>query len=446
MKKFNSSPQLIYTLFLSVLFCFNFITCNKGVTSNPPPNPDTEETPGGQGGRQGGRDNDTDTNPPTEPPESEISSVESEPLNVETGLGDYPESGPGGLMQAGAVNTCFNAAGTQLVAFVPGFASGFFNFETVLAQKKERIRRLEAKRKEIEERLEKEEKGSERYQKLEKKLGRVIDARSSLPSKVEMENEDNMRKVSNLAKKVITMIRKGEAPDEITLTEFYNAVRNSQGSWTDEEGRQGDVSEYLTALLNLGFPNKQVKVVNETKWTKDGVPQSRLKHNPALALFKVPMIDGEASKSMTELVNRESVVQNISDYKPYKSDGDERVFPATRKQLFFKPPKTLTLSLKRFVSSFETGGVDSKIETRVKNPLQFTLRRESIYQGTSDITYNANAIIEHRGGSGGGHYVAYIKHPSGKWIECNDSIVRPITHNEAKTAGETAYIISYVRN
>jgi len=137
-----------------LFLCCNLIACdNKG--KRKPEGPDNKETKPKNKGKKGNKSSkDGDKNielPPSSHPseEPDISSIGSEPSIKGDHLGDYPETGPGGLKQVGKGMTCFNAAGTQLIAFVPGFSAGFFNFEERLKHNKDRLKTLEEKQNRI---------------------------------------------------------------------------------------------------------------------------------------------------------------------------------------------------------------------------------------------------------------------------------------------------------
>lgn len=61
------------------------------------------------------------------------------------------------------------------------------------------------------------------------------------------------------------------------------------------------------------------------------------------------------------------------------------------------------------------------------------------------VLYDLFAISNHFGGTGGGHYTAYCKHPvTNQWFDCDDSYVREIK-SENELISESAYILFYKR-
>ena len=67
----------------------------------------------------------------------------------------------------------------------------------------------------------------------------------------------------------------------------------------------------------------------------------------------------------------------------------------------------------------------------------------------SNVTYDLNAISEHRGQYGFGHYTAYCKNAiNDKWYEYDDDDVIHVPYNQLENEIITsdAYVLFYVRN
>lgn len=65
----------------------------------------------------------------------------------------------------------------------------------------------------------------------------------------------------------------------------------------------------------------------------------------------------------------------------------------------------------------------------------------------TDLIYDCYAVSNHMGGTGGGHYTAYAKHPiSGKWNSYNDSSVHEVGRDpEDVVVSDSAYNLFYRR-
>lgn len=103
----------------------------------------------------------------------------------------------------------------------------------------------------------------------------------------------------------------------------------------------------------------------------------------------------------------------------------------TKKFSIEKCPKVLVIHLKRFGDSI--GYSRSKISTSISFPM-----RLSEFGGS----YSLQAVCNHSGGVGGGHYIAYGKTNDG-WFEYNDSRVSSIP--ESSVQSRDAYLLFYTK-
>ncbi|KAL6063557.1 ubiquitin-specific protease doa4 [Balamuthia mandrillaris] len=110
-------------------------------------------------------------------------------------------------------------------------------------------------------------------------------------------------------------------------------------------------------------------------------------------------------------------------------------------------PKILCIHLKRFRH-------DSYFSSKISDQVTFPLTGLNMapfceeYGGNEDMiahtTYDLIGLINHRGGLGGGHYVAYCKNQkNGKWWEFDDSYVTEAS--ESQVQGTEAYVLFYQR-
>jgi len=108
-------------------------------------------------------------------------------------------------------------------------------------------------------------------------------------------------------------------------------------------------------------------------------------------------------------------------------------------------PEVMCIHLKRFRHD---AYLSSKINTPVIFPLE-NLNLKPYCQKNADgmienAKYDLIGIINHRGGFGGGHYVAYcLNSNSGQWFEFDDSRVTPKTPQEIEQV--EAYVLFYRR-
>jgi len=103
-------------------------------------------------------------------------------------------------------------------------------------------------------------------------------------------------------------------------------------------------------------------------------------------------------------------------------------------------PRLLVISLKRFKTTqrrmgYGFGGMGGFGGGKIDGVVDFPLEGLDMtrYVGSEDqkmgteLIYDCYAVSNHMGGTGGGHYTAYAKHPiSGKWNSYNDSSVHEV--------------------
>ncbi|XP_057301780.1 ubiquitin carboxyl-terminal hydrolase 2-like [Hydractinia symbiolongicarpus] len=112
----------------------------------------------------------------------------------------------------------------------------------------------------------------------------------------------------------------------------------------------------------------------------------------------------------------------------------------TKRFLIERFPQILVIHLKRFSGlRYRT-----KLDTKVSFP--FELELEKFAANTSDVTdfprYSLYGVANHMGGTYGGHYTAYCRHPdTNKWHLYNDSRVKEVLSTSVVTS--SAYVLFY---
>lgn len=131
----------------------------------------------------------------------------------------------------------------------------------------------------------------------------------------------------------------------------------------------------------------------------------------------------------------------------------------------YTTPRIMVITFKRFKrgkSRFSMFGGDEqgdfddceKMDTQVDFPLEGLDMSKYVMsesQKTQEsLIYDCFAVSNHYGGTGGGHYTAYCKHPHNeRWYEYDDSCVQNLGDNkqdiERTVVGSQAYSIFYRR-
>ncbi|XP_054667919.1 ubiquitin carboxyl-terminal hydrolase 42-like, partial [Grus americana] len=143
-----------------------------------------------------------------------------------------------------------------------------------------------------------------------------------------------------------------------------------------------------------------------------------------------------------------SVSAALKDFvKPEQLDGencfkcskcDKRV-AASKRFTVHRPPKVLTLCLKRF-DDF----IGEKINKLVEYPAYLDLRPYMSEAAGEPLLYSLYAVVVHSGVScGSGHYFCYAKASNGLWYEMDDMRVDPC--GIERVLRQQAYLLFYVR-
>ncbi|XP_054668374.1 ubiquitin carboxyl-terminal hydrolase 42-like [Grus americana] len=144
-----------------------------------------------------------------------------------------------------------------------------------------------------------------------------------------------------------------------------------------------------------------------------------------------------------------SVSAALKDFvKPEQLDGencfkcskcDKRV-AASKRFTVHRPPKVLTLCLKRF-DHF----IGEKINKLVEYPEYLDLRPYMSEAAGEPLLYSLYAVVVHSGVScGSGHYFCYAKASNGLWYEMDDMRVDPC--GIERVLRQQAYLLFYVRD
>lgn len=109
----------------------------------------------------------------------------------------------------------------------------------------------------------------------------------------------------------------------------------------------------------------------------------------------------------------------------------------TKRFLLERFPRILVIHLKRFSGQ----RYRTKLDTKVKFPFELQLDEFAANPGCK-VTYTLFGVSNHMGGTYGGHYTAYCKHPdTQKWHLYNDSRVTEIPLS--KVCSSSAYVLFY---
>ena len=84
-----------------------------------------------------------------------------------------------------------------------------------------------------------------------------------------------------------------------------------------------------------------------------------------------------------------------------------------------------------------------KINTNIDFPIaDLDLSKCVLGYDPKSYVYDLFGTCNHIGGTNGGHYTAFVKHASDKWIHFNDNVVE-IVDNSSRVVTSNAYCLFY---
>ncbi|RIB03119.1 hypothetical protein C2G38_2149674 [Gigaspora rosea] len=134
--------------------------------------------------------------------------------------------------------------------------------------------------------------------------------------------------------------------------------------------------------------------------------------------------------------------ENLTGEDKYRCDGCKSLNDCQKTLRITRLPESLCIQLKRF--RFDSY-LSSKIVTHVQFPME-DLDMSPYFKESKDSSdnskYSLYGLILHRGGIGGGHYIAYAKNSiDDSWYEFDDTYVTKKT--EAEVSRLEAYVLFY---
>lgn len=134
--------------------------------------------------------------------------------------------------------------------------------------------------------------------------------------------------------------------------------------------------------------------------------------------------------------NVKKIPRGYSDRIVRTSEGLKAKFDLVSEKTRFKEaPEHLLWSVNRYAYSPSRGAYKDTTPISVKET--FTLDQNHIQSGAA--TYRMQAFILHIGGTGGGHYVGYVRKRD-QWYRCDDTRVTPVSKREAEARMGEAYV------
>ncbi|ETO21681.1 hypothetical protein RFI_15526 [Reticulomyxa filosa] len=141
--------------------------------------------------------------------------------------------------------------------------------------------------------------------------------------------------------------------------------------------------------------------------------------------------------------------EDLVQTEKYHCDRCKEKVEAKKRLSISRLPEILMIHVKRFShNSFWNGS--SKVTTQVEFPITDFNFKQYIHHQYLDESYNKDTIydlcsfVKHIGGTGGGHYIAFGKHPArNQWYKFDDHLVEKVSVE--RLCEQQAYILFYSR-
>jgi len=198
--------------------------------------------------------------------------------------------------------------------------------------------------------------------------------------------------------------------------------------------RQQDSDEFMTAVLEkLNYP--LLDIVERKAYTDVEAGGYVREESSQLTSLKLTIKDPEGhmvSNTFQGLIDHHFSSTPQSD-KLSLNDGPNMTHTWDETTRLKKIPESLNISLKRFVIVNPVNGLTAKIQGQITLPAgNIVDLRDAFTEGVvpdgESTKYQIVSVIQHMGGTSGGHYTANI-YKNGQWYHCDDSDVGPTAGN-----------------
>ncbi|XP_063959594.1 ubiquitin carboxyl-terminal hydrolase 2-like [Lytechinus pictus] len=155
--------------------------------------------------------------------------------------------------------------------------------------------------------------------------------------------------------------------------------------------------------------------------------------------LSVPIPTG--CSSLADALELYTKPETLTGENKFRCEKCKTLRSGTKKMEIERCPKVLIIQLKRFSSSHT--GLTRKVDTHVDAPLRGLDLSNNLSQDADPCSrYHLQAVCNHYGGTAGGHYIAYCRHPEDdQWYKYDDERVTQL--KECNVVTSNAYILFY---
>jgi len=178
-------------------------------------------------------------------------------------------------------------------------------------------------------------------------------------------------------------------------------------------------------IINIFYGQFVTKIMTE----KDNNTEMNYTYEPFNCLsLEIPQKDNVSLKDCLEhfTSSEEIVCEPVND----------TFIKKTKQTYFWNLPDTFVVFFKRWTNYGDKNNafVDFPIDNLDMSPYMRGYNRNK-------YTYDLYGVVNHLGGSGGGHYISYVKNEDGNWYKFNDTIVSTMSNTNVPSA--EAYCLFY---
>ena len=156
-------------------------------------------------------------------------------------------------------------------------------------------------------------------------------------------------------------------------------------------------------------------------------------------ILDLPIIEGNTVKtSLYDCINLFVKPDILHGDNAWFNEETNEKQDVKKNVVFWNFPKILVIVLKRF-----TPDGRRKINTKIDFPVDsLDLSKYVLGYNTKSYIYDLYGVCNHNGGTNGGHYTAFVKHASNKWIHFNDNVIEHV-EDPSKVVTSMAYCLFY---
>jgi len=153
----------------------------------------------------------------------------------------------------------------------------------------------------------------------------------------------------------------------------------------------------------------------------------------------LPIVDGNTiMPSLIDCLDLFTKPDLLSGDNAWLNEKTNQKQDVNKNVVFWNFPKILVIVLKRI-----TPDGTRKIHANVDFPItDLDLSKYVLGYDPESYVYDLFGICNHFGGTNGGHYTAFVKHASNKWVHFNDNVVE-IIENPSHIVTPHAYCLFY---